>query len=31
VDPASLPVRKFDGENWEAAAKALLERRKQPQ
>jgi hypothetical protein len=28
LDYASLPVRKFDGENWEAAAKALLERRK---
>jgi hypothetical protein len=24
VDAASLPVRQFDGENWEAAAKAFL-------
>jgi hypothetical protein len=28
VDLASIPVRPFDGANWEAAAKALLEGRK---
>lgn len=26
VDASALPVRKFDGQNWEASAKALLER-----
>jgi hypothetical protein len=28
VDLAALPVRPFDGANWEAAAKALLESRR---
>ncbi|MDP3817027.1 GFA family protein [Pseudomonas sp.] len=28
VDLSSLPVRRFDGANWEAAAKALYESRK---
>jgi len=28
VDLSSIAVRRFDGENWEAAAKALRERRK---
>lgn len=28
VDPSSLPVRHFDGANWEQAAKALYAQRK---
>jgi hypothetical protein len=28
IDLASLPVRRFDGENWEEAAEALFARRK---
>ncbi len=30
VDLSSLPVIPFDGENWEAAARAFLARAKQP-
>jgi hypothetical protein len=30
VDLSSIPVRQFDGENWEAAAKALLKSIKKP-
>lgn len=28
VDPSSLPMRRFDGENWEQAAQALRAQRK---
>jgi hypothetical protein len=28
VDPSSLKVRRFDGQNWEATAKAYYERTK---
>ena len=28
VDPSSLPLRRFDGENWEQAAKAFLAQRR---
>ncbi|HVY06523.1 MAG TPA: GFA family protein [Burkholderiales bacterium] len=30
VDAVALPVRKFDGQNWEGAAKALMDRVRKP-
>lgn len=30
IDLAAIPVQRFDGEHWEAAARALLERSRQP-